>query len=389
MKTVNVLIWLIISLLYSCSSPKQEDKETGKRIPIVIEEDSKIKFSDVFEQVDYIPLETTDASLVGIVERFRIFDNKVCLICDKSLLLFDTHTGKVISKISKLGSAPEEYQSLYDASVCEDGSVELLDMNKRKLRKYDVDGNFVSSLDLPSMSFSFFANGQGNYWLYNNNMPYEDIKSKVVYYDASKRVMIDSYFPIDMHLASYYFVVEGNNFAKRQDDFLFFACPPEKIYSLKEGKESSVAYTIDFGKRTVPQDFYNNDYSDIMGFSTEANKHGYVYFVNNFSANDFYIQLSFFLDKVAYWSIYSEHEENSYTGCMLQDDLNSLKDFRVDSQNTLYAINGDYLYFLLSAEQFIDICSNDDTFFEQVTKNNDMNDQSNPLLVRCKFKKNL
>ncbi len=146
MKTVDILILLIISLLYSCSSPRQEDEEIGKRIPIVIEEGSKIKFSDVFEQVDYIPLETTDTSLVGIVERFRIFDNKACLICDKSLLMFDANTGRGISKISKLGSAPEEYQSLYDASVCEDGNVELLDMNKRKIRRYDINGNFVSSL---------------------------------------------------------------------------------------------------------------------------------------------------------------------------------------------------------------------------------------------------
>ncbi|WP_294620334.1 6-bladed beta-propeller [uncultured Bacteroides sp.] len=389
MKTVDILILLIISLLHSCSSPRQEDEEIGKRIPIVIEEGSRIKFSDVFEQVDYIPLETTDTSLVGIVERFRIFDNKACLICDKSLLMFDANTGRAISKISKLGSAPEEYQSLHDASVCEDGNVELLDMNKRKIRRYDINGNFVSSLELPSMSFSFFANGRNNYWLYNNNMSYEDIKSKVVCYDASKRMVRDLYFPIDTHLAGYFFVVEGNNFAKRQDDLLFFACPSEKIYSLKEGEEPSVAYTIDFGRHAAPQDFYKNDYSDIMEFSTEANKRGYVYFVNNFSANNSYIQLSFFLDKVAYWSIYSENEEKSYTGCILQDDLNSLKGFRVDAQNTLYAINGDYLYFLLSAEQFVGICSNGGTFFEQVNKNNDMNDQSNPLLVRCKFKKNL
>lgn len=389
MKTVDILTLLIISLLHSCSSPRQEDEEIGKRIPIVIEEGSKIKFSDVFEQVDYIPLETTDTSLVGIVERFRIFDNKACLICDKSLLMFDANTGRAISKISKLGSAPEEYQSLHDASVCEDGNVELLDMNKRKIRRYDINGNFVSSLDLPSMSFSFFANGRNNYWLYNNNMSYEDIKSKVVCYDASKGMVKDLYFPIDTHLAGYFFVVEGNNFAKRQDDLLFFACPSEKIYSLKEGEEPSVAYTIDFGRHAASKDFYKNDYSDIMEFSTEANKRGYVYFVNNFSANNSYIQLSFFLDKVAYWSIYSENEKKSYTGCILQDDLNSLKGFRVDGQNTLYAINGDYLYFLLSAEQFVGICSNDGTFFEQVNKNNDMNDQSNPLLVRCKFKKNL
>lgn len=142
MKTIDALMLLIISMLCSCSYSKKGDKEVGERIPITIEEDSKINFSDIFERIDYIPLETTDTSLVGIVERFRIFDHKVCLLCDKSLLLFDTNTGQAISKISKLGNAPGEYQSLYDVSISEDGNVELLDMNERKIRRYGIDGHF-------------------------------------------------------------------------------------------------------------------------------------------------------------------------------------------------------------------------------------------------------
>lgn len=389
MRTIGILTLLVISVLCSCSSSKRGDEETGKKISITIEENSKIKFSDVFEQVDYIPLATTDISLVGIVERFRLFNHKVCLLCDKSLLLFDANTGQAISKISRLGNAPGEYKSLYDVSICEDGNVELLDMNERKIRRYDMDGNFLDALDLPSMSFSFLANGRGRYWLYNNNMSYENIKSKVVYYDASQEVVQGAYFPINRHLSNYFFVVEGNNFVKRKDDLLFFSCPPEKIYSLQEGSEPSVAYTIDFGKHAAPSDFYDNNYSDIMEFSTEANKRGYVYFVNNFSANDSYIQFSFFLDKVAYWSIYSEKEGKSHTGCIGQDDLNALASFRIDNLNTLYAINEDYLYFLLSAEQFIEICSSNNAFFKQINRESNINDQSNPLLVKCKFKKDL
>lgn len=49
----------------------------------------------------------------------------------------------------------------------------------------------------------------------------------------------------------------------------------------------------------------------------------------------------------------------NYTGCILQDDLNFLMDFQIDNLNTLYAMDENYLYFLLSAEQFIEICDND------------------------------
>ena len=379
---------LLACTMYSCSFLKKGGEEAGKYIPIKIEEDSKIRFSDVFDQVDYIPLETADSSLIGIVERFRIFDHKLCLLCDKSFLQFDAYTGHMISKISKFGNAPGEYQSLYDVSVSKEGDIELLDMTGRKICRYDIDGTFKSSLDLPSMSFSFLANGENDYWLYNNNMPFEDIKSKVVHYDASAGVMKEQYFPIDEELANYFFVVEGNNFVKRKNDVLFFSCPSERIYSLKEGMEPTVEYIIDWGKHALPSDFCSGNYSDIVEFSTEADKRGYVYFVNNISANDAYIQISFFLNKVAYWSIYSEPIGMSYTGCILQDDLNALREFPINAMNTFYALDENYLYFLLSAEQFVEICGKDNSLFDLISKSN-ISDQSNPLLVRCRFKGSL
>ena len=78
----------------------------------------------------------------------------------------------------------------------------------------------------------------------------------------------------------------------------------------------------------------------------------------------------------------------NYTGCILQDDLNFLMDFQIDNLNTLYAMDENYLYFLLSAEQFIEICDNDNALFELVNRSN-ISDQSNPLLVKCRFKGNL
>ena len=105
-----------------------------KKIEIKINEASKIHFSNIFEQVNYIPLETTDSSLIGTVERLRIFDNKVCLLSDKSLLLFNKQSGNVELQLSKLGSAPEDYKSLYDVYIDNEmGEIELLDMNGQKI----------------------------------------------------------------------------------------------------------------------------------------------------------------------------------------------------------------------------------------------------------------
>ncbi len=102
------LICFVFPLL-ACNAPQKTENLSKADIAIEVKKNAQIHFSDIFEQVEYIPLETTDTCLVGTVERLRIFDDKVCILCDKSLLIFNIQNGKSELKLSKLGSAPEEY----------------------------------------------------------------------------------------------------------------------------------------------------------------------------------------------------------------------------------------------------------------------------------------
>lgn len=385
MKRFSYILLFFIVLLASCSSKHDtKDREKGV-IKVDIAFDSKIKLSELSDSVQYIPLETADSSLVGIVERFRIFGNQVCLLCDKSMLAFDAQTGAPTMVISKLGNAPGEYKSLYDAYIDEKtGLVELLDMDGQRIYRYDTTGSYVDALELPCHSFSFLKIGENRYWLYNNNMMSGDIKSRFVCLNSGN--IEEECFPIDTHLANFFFVVEGNNFAQRNEDLLFYFSPSDKIYSRNEDGSFTDAYRIDMGKHTLPAEFCEQNFSDIIAFSTEASKHSYVYFINNIAANDRYVQFSFFLENKSYWSVYSTMEELTHTGCLLEDDLNRLQTFRLDNLNTMFSIAGDYLYFLISAEQFIEISRDNPTWSEKV-KAYDINEQSNPILVKCRLKK--
>ena len=130
----------------------------------------------------------------------------------------------------------------------------------------------------------------------------------------------------------------------------------------------------------------NRKFSDIMEFSKEANKQEYVYFINNFSTDKEHILLSFLLDKEYFWSLYNEIQKTTHTGSILKDDINNLSHFQIDNLNTLFAIDHEYLYFLMSAEQFIEISKNNKTFCKYI-KDNDINEEHNPILVKCKFGK--
>lgn len=388
MKLFLFNIACIVLIISSCSHSGNFDDHDVERILIEVNESNEIKFSHLFDKVEYVPLETTDSSLIGAVEKFRIFDDKVCVLCDKSLLLFDANSGKNELGISKLGNAPGEYISLYDVFIDKKNDlIELLDMNGRKIQKYDFKGNFKESLVLPFMSFSFNKDKYGDYWFYNNNTVSDDIKSKVICFDSKRKNIIEEYFPIDFHLSSFFFVIEGNNFVRSDDGMLFFSCPLNKIYSMNKRIAPKLIYNIDFGIHNVPTEFYKENYSDIMDFSTKANKRGYIYFINNLYANKQHVMLSYLFDNKCFWNIYSINEGRSMSGHFIEDDINSLSSIPIDFFNTFFAMDEDSLYFLISVDQFMNMCKDNEKFLKLADQGID--DQSNPILVKCKFKKNI
>lgn len=374
-----------IFLLSSCHSGVVEDDSV--RIVVDVEDLRTIRFSDIFESVEYIPLETTDSSLIGTVERLRMFGNHICLICNKSLLIFNKKTGKAELQISKLGNAPEEYQSLYDVYIDEEKKqIELLDMNGKKIQKYSLSGQYKGGVSLPFMPFSFIKSGNNYYWFYNNNLMSDQTRSKVVRWNSEKGNVTDEYFPIDSNLSNYFFVVECNNFVNTEDGLYFFSNPPENIYLLGDNLSPKVSYKVDFGSHAIPDDFYTNNFADIMDFSTEANKRGYIYFINNFSISKEYIFFSFFLDKKSHWSIFDCQRGINHVGNILKDDLNLLSSIDIDNLNTFFATDDENFYFLLYPDQFLEMCSSSDKF-SNLLIDNKITVESNPLLVKCTFKK--
>ena len=370
---------IIICILFSCAqTDSRNDEDSSTRVMIDANNHNSIKFSDIFDSVTYIPLETTDDALVGTISHMRLFGNKVCLICDKQLLIFDADSGNASARISKYGNGPGEYISIYDALINESGNIELLDMNGKKIREYTPEGTFVSEQDLPFKSFAF-AKSSDHYWFYNNNLP-QETKDKVLYYNASTQKIEDSFFPIDPHLSQYFFVLEGNNFAVRKDGALFFSSPDTRIYFLQKEKDPQVVYTLDFCRQNMPDDFLKEDFADIMEFCQKADGRGYIHEINGFTANEHDLHLSFWRGEEIYWSFYIARDSICRTSSIVEDDINGLPAFKLEDTNLDAILTKDYFYFLMSAEQFLRIYANKELLPQGLT------DESNPVLVKCKLK---
>jgi hypothetical protein len=153
MKINSLLLTFIAFLLFSCSSQKGKNSKI-KQINIT----DKIKeFSQNDLELQVLKLQDTEDNLIGKIDKL-IVNNGIYILdsrLSKSLYKFDMD-GKLLFKISDVGSGPGEFYLPFDFDIS-DSEIFILDLNQRKILSYDLnDGEFISELryDFQTMSFA-------------------------------------------------------------------------------------------------------------------------------------------------------------------------------------------------------------------------------------------
>lgn len=383
---------LLLILFSSCASTgSSEGQFEVPSIKVALNNTQTLRLSDCFEEVSYIPLETSDDFLLGYIGKMLIEGNSIYFLSSKSVYSFDLNSGKGKMNLSKLGNGPGEYKSLFDFVIDKNaGNIELLDNNDKKIFVYDLKGNFQNSLSLPFMPFAFFKKTSSLYSFYNNNLKSEISSSKIVDYDVELQNKCNEYFPIDEKMAEYFFLGDEKVFNQSSKGFYCHISPIDTIYKYDEEKGFVPAFHLDFTDNAAPSAFYEKRYRDIMEFSEAANKNGYIYALSNFAVNgDDDVIFSYRLGKTFYWTLRLGMKSECTINALI-DDFHFSEALPLSYQNSSYWLDDDYLYFLMTGEQFIHLCENGvkNDAMMALLRNADITDQSNPIVVKCKLKKN-
>jgi hypothetical protein len=386
----NIFYVLLVFALFSCSRPISEQK-TVSLITIDADNITTFKLSNWFSEVSYIPL--SDSLLISTIERAKIYGDKLFLLTNKSVLVFDANSGKELLSIRHLGKGPGEYISLYDMLYDENEDIiELLDMNSKKVLRYGKYGNFINEFKISFSSFSFHKINPFTYWFYNNNIISKNIKHKLIYYDTQKSAITASYFPIDKHIANYFFTVEANNFGSTSSPSFNF-CPSDTIYGFTKDNEPYAKYVLNLGRHHTPQRFYKEDYADIFDFSIKAVERNYIYAYDNVCENTSVLALSLRNDTKTFWTIYDKNTKKALTVNKLLDDYHSDSPVDIFYGNNPLIMDNEYLYFFLQPSQLIDLMEtmknkSERNILYEIFHSPDFSEQSNPIFVKCKFKTN-
>lgn len=121
--------------------------------------------SKVFEEIDFIPLETNKESLLGKVKQLEITENCFIIFDEdtKSIFVFDK-TGNFKTKINERkivsDADKKEISGFYGFQLKKENGITLIQINTKKLSIYfDLDGNLVKKVpinkEILNVAYSF------------------------------------------------------------------------------------------------------------------------------------------------------------------------------------------------------------------------------------------
>ena len=148
--------------LVACTSKQQQETVSGN-LPYTIipfekgvENEKQVKLSDIAEKITFVPMETTDASLLNKVRANNIIsvNGNIVIPCfNMGAFAFDEN-GKFIAPISRKGQGPGEFTRF----MCVAGNSEkdlIYLKSSKKMMAFRTDGTFVNEYKIP---------GLGNPW---------------------------------------------------------------------------------------------------------------------------------------------------------------------------------------------------------------------------------
>ena len=153
MKIDFYLSLLLISIfLSSC-----ETVDLNKNISVKDFEEKSIDFAKKSGKTDTIPLFLNEGQTVSEVKRIFVNDSVLFVLDEMNRITkFSLATGKVIRQIHNIGHSNAEYIDLISMSL-DEKCLHLLDFESKKILKYDMNLNFISSFYIETQPMDFIA----------------------------------------------------------------------------------------------------------------------------------------------------------------------------------------------------------------------------------------
>jgi hypothetical protein len=290
---------IYLSALLAVTALSCDPKEAGP-VPMFDVTQTSLPTKELILQdiatVEYIPLETKDAFLLGQYPNIHYIDDEIIVANDwignsGPIMFFDRKSGKAIDSFSRKGRGPGEYGSVGDIAVDRDaGEIFLTEGSytlgrKSPLHVYDLHGKHLRSLEIRRGGLKDYLHVYDDQHLFLYDM---DVDSPMPYKLISRTDTTSTHLPLKFPARDFrsgnaerdneieQAVYSGTNVLKTREGYIFSEPGVDTIYQWNRGNGKLtplVALTPAFNSMSVPVAlFTTGQSSDYLFFEIEECK---------------------------------------------------------------------------------------------------------------------
>ena len=256
-------LFVLIICIAACkyTGENQENILAGKCKVISLSgfEEKAGSLSRVYEQIAYVPLETTSKALLSDIQKILIHNDTIIVKVENSnsnshVFSFDIK-GNFINSVGKIGKGPGEYINPMDILVdSRSSTVEILDAALLKIIKYDFTGNLLNEtkIDFLGSPFNFIKNDRDSYFYYMSNNTVDDKNVHNLYLVDGKGKIEDKFLPIPESFQNLR-LISPNNLQNTPSGKFAIPSPSFTVYELSD-KNVRERFCFDFGELSMPME---------------------------------------------------------------------------------------------------------------------------------------
>ena len=276
---------LMIGCVLSCQNQNKDRIGTIKAQkevainPVAAEEEL---FSALFDSVFYMPLY---GGVFNELRKILTFDDYIYISSEMPAVLWRYNKdGILIDSLDRQGQGPGEYSNIRDFDIDEDGDIFILSRTEKRILIYDAQWEYKRQFSIPVFATAIHVLSGNKILLYCGN---ENIltRQQVILFDWKKEEILNGYFPVDQNQRKFLNLIDRKNFISSSKELIFTRGFDPTLYRF-EKEEMQPWITIDFGKFSLPQEYLDDDYQNIMKFYEALRQTDYAFRIIGWCMSD-------------------------------------------------------------------------------------------------------
>ena len=150
----RLCLFIIVAIVSGCAEKDSHNPFTIINLEEAFDNNSQcINLGKYAKSIEYIPLETSEISYIGIYPEYRVGDAQIYIAYhnSKSILVFDAVSGKLIRKLARAGRGPGEYLHSENFNIAHNQDIIIADF--KKILRYNSEDSCVWKLDASKLGY--------------------------------------------------------------------------------------------------------------------------------------------------------------------------------------------------------------------------------------------